>query len=65
LILYKASGMTYDEISKAVEIGQTRIKAWRNRWLYLSVALNKAESEGISDEELTKKIIWSLYPLNK
>jgi hypothetical protein len=57
--------MTYDEISKAVEIGQTRIKAWRNRWLYLSVALNKAESEGISDEELTKKIIWSLYPLNK
>ncbi len=57
LILYAASSMTNTEISLSLRLTRNRVRLWRNRFLDAVTSLNQAESEGIDDEALCRKII--------
>ncbi len=49
--------MTNTEISLSLRLTRNRVRLWRNRFLDAVTTLNQAESEGIDDEELRRKII--------
>jgi putative transposase len=57
LVLYAASSMTNTEISLLLRLTRNRVRLWRNRWQDAAVLLNQAESEGMDDEALRKKMI--------
>jgi putative transposase len=57
LILYAASSMTNTEISLSLRLTRNRVRLWRNRFLDAVESLNQAESEGMDDEALRRKII--------
>ncbi len=57
LVLYAASCMTNTEISLLLRLTRNRVRLWRNRWQDAAILLNQAESEGMDDEGLRRKII--------
>ena len=57
LVLYAASRMTNTEISLLLRLTRNRVRLWRNRWQDAAILLKQAESEGIDDEALRRKIL--------
>lgn len=57
LVLYAASNMTNTEIALSLKLTRNRVRLWRNRFLDAVTSLKQAESEGIDDEALRRKII--------
>ncbi len=57
LILYAASSVTNTEISWLLKLTRNRVRLWRNRFSEQMASLNQAESEGMEDEALRKKIL--------
>lgn len=57
IVLWAAVGMTNTEIASLLRLTRGRVRLWRTRWLIASESLSEAESEGIDDQGLVKKML--------
>lgn len=57
LVLLAAEGMKNTMIGEQLQLSRTSVRQWRQRWLEAVAQLQTAEAEGISDLELTQKLV--------
>ncbi len=57
LVLLAAEGMKNTTIGEQLQLTRTSVRQWRQRWLESAEQLQAAQVEGISDSELTQKLV--------